>query len=165
VTWLTSPRFADPAERPEAAGQYPAVGLFLDPAGGVAGVYAGRNGTHRLGVSGMLPFTVALAHPDTTDRLPFKPTAWAAGVTAVHDAAEALARQDWAKFGAALDRAYAAEREGLPPDAARDAAYAAGRTAGALGGRCGEGLVLFVVPADKLEAVRAAAAKHAKGAS
>jgi len=160
---LTSPRFIAPENRPEAAKQYPAVTLFvlLDTA---YGLYNGPNGQHSM-VVGPAPELVVLPCPDTPDRLPFKPTAWVAGVTAVHDAAGALARQDWEKFGAALDRAYAAEREGLPPDPKRDAAYAAGRTAGAWGGRCGEGRVLFVAPPDKAEAVRAAAEKYLKGAA
>lgn len=165
MTWFTSPRFADPAARPEAAKQYPAVGLFWGGGPGVTGVYSGTNGRHELQAGEMYSHFLSLPHPDAAGRHPLRPAAWVAGVTAVHDAAEALARQDWEKFGAALDRAYAAEREGLPPDPTRDAAYAAGRTAGAWGGRCGEGRVLFVAPPGKIDGVRAAAEKYLKGAA
>lgn len=157
MTWLSPPVFADPALRPEGAAHYPAAGVYLDGAG-LGAVVTRPDGVREEGPLGAGGHRVVVLPCPCLGGTP-APTArdWVGGVDAVRDAVAAAAAGRWEAFGRALDAAHFHERNALPPDGARDLAYAAGRSAGAAGGRAGEGVVAFVVLSDAAEqAVRGA---------
>lgn len=160
MIWLTPPVFADPSRRPDAASHYPAIGLYIGESN-LWGTFTRPDGTTEDGpVTNQIPGLVTVDCPSGSapPESPIAPVDWVGGVSAVYDAVMAAINQRWDLFGKSLDIAHAHERNATSPNGRRDLVYAAGRTAGAWGGRGGEGVVSFICPPEKVEAVRKAAA-------
>lgn len=167
MIWLSPPVFADAARRPEGAGHYPAVGLYVGD-DGLWGTVTRPDGVADAGpLHPACPLVcVELPCRGVPDDARPDARAWVEAAGAVLKATLYARHGHWEEFGKALDAAHFHERSVLPADGLRDVVYAAGRTAGAWGGRGGDGFVAFVCPPEKAGAVRAAAlaaAQQGKG--
>jgi hypothetical protein len=159
MTFLTPEFLVDPARRPPFP-SWAGIGLFLRD-GSVWARGLARDGLVADGVLCDAP-PCLLAFPGVTgpgfDGPPQGAAYWHC-LWPAERAAKAARSGDWEAAGRNLDGAYGAEREHLPPDRARDLAYAAARSAGAWGGRVSPAGMVLLCPPERIGAVRKAVAR------
>lgn len=155
MLWLTSPVFSSLQNRPAPAAHYPAAGLFIGN-DGLGGVVTRPDGVVCQSLLHPACPVLCLELPSPAGEAGPAGVGWMAALANIVPATRAALAADWERFGGHLDKTFAAEREFLPPDGRRDLAYAAARTAGAYGGRVGEGWLAVVIPRDKEAAIREA---------